>query len=189
MNIFIILGIAFSLAMDAFAVSAGLSLSLGGLKNVQALRLAFNFGLFQFFMPILGWLAGSGFLSHAKKYDHWVAFSLLLFIGLKMILESFKVNKNKEKEKEKRTDPSKGWPLLFLSLATSIDSLAMGVSLAALKVAIVFPSIVIGLVAFMMTLFGGRVGPLLGKAAGKRAEFVGGFILILIGLKIILEHL
>jgi len=115
-----------------------------------------------------------------------VAFGLLLIIGTRMISESFR---SREQRQESQTDPTKGFNLLVLSVATSIDAFAVGMSLAALHAAILYPAGIIGIVAFLMTLLGTKIGPLLGRLAGRRAELFGGLLLILIGVKILLDHL
>jgi len=186
MSIFLILGIAFALAMDAFAVSLGMSTGLKGTTRIQTLRVAFHFGLFQFLMPILGWSVGQSVQKYIQAFDHWVAFGLLLFIGGKMIYESFGFRK---KEKRYASDPTKGFSILLLSVATSIDALAVGLSLALLGVGIIYPAIVIGLVAFILTVIGMKMGSLLGNLVKKRGELLGGIILIIIGLVILFEHL
>lgn len=186
MNILLVLGLALALAMDAFAVSLGLGLSLKPATGSQTFRLAFHFGFFQFLMPVLGWAAGETLLRYIQKYDHWVAFALLLGVGAKMIYGSFRMEKELGTE---RSDPTRGISLLVLSLATSLDALAVGLSLAALRVSIVFPAVVIGIVAFGLTVLGMKIGPALGKVIGRRAELLGGVILVLIGIKILTDHL
>ncbi len=187
MNFFLVLAVAFALAMDAFAVSVGISLRPEGLSNKQTFRMAFHFGLFQFMMPLLGWQATrSILLALIEPFDHWVAFGLLLIIGAKMIFEFFRTGTETQSE---QTDPTKGFSLVMLSVATSIDALAVGMSLAALQVNILYPAVVIGVVAFGMTLLGTKIGPLIGRLVGRAAELLGGLILILIGVKILLEHL
>jgi len=187
MNLFLVFVVALALAMDAFAVSVGISLSHETITKRQTLRLASHFGFFQFMMPLIGWYAAQNiFVKYIEPFDHWIAFGLLVIIGGKMIYESFKRGK---KIKNIKADPTKGLSLLLLSVATSIDALAVGLSLAALHVAILYPAVVIGLVAFFMTVLGVKIGPLLGQLVGKRAELLGGLILILIGVKIILDHL
>ena len=187
MNFILVLAVAVALAMDAFAVSVGVSLGPERLSKRQSLRMAFHFGFFQFMMPLIGWQATrSILLDYIEPIDHWVAFGLLLIIGTRMISDSFR---SIEKTKESRTEPTKGFNLLVLSVATSIDAFAVGMSLAALQTAVLYPAVVIGIVAFLMTLLGTRVGPLLGRLAGKRAELFGGLLLILIGVKILLDHL
>jgi len=182
----IILGIALALAMDAFAVSLGLGMSLKPATGEQTFRLAFHFGLFQFLMPVIGWAAGEGLIKYIRAYDHWVAFGLLFVVGAKMVFESFKRD---QAQRIKKPDPTKGFSLFILSVATSLDALAVGLSLAALRVDIIYPAVVIGLVAFVITVAGMKIGPLFGKVIGKRAELLGGIILIIIGVKILIDHL
>ncbi len=182
----VILGFAFALAMDAFAVSLGLGLSLVRATAVQTFRLAFSFGLFQFMMPVIGWGAGTTLVKLIERFDHWVAFLLLLGVGGKMIFESLKGG---EYLKAQKSDPTRGLSLFVLSIATSVDAMAVGLSLAALRVAVVYPAVIIGLVAFLMTAVGMKLGPLVGRVVGKRAELAGGIILILIGIKILADHL
>ncbi|HEA65142.1 MAG TPA: manganese efflux pump [Candidatus Aminicenantes bacterium] len=187
MNLFLVFAVALALAMDAFAVSVGISSSLETITKRQTLRLALHFGFFQFMMPLVGWYSTQNILGrYIEPFDHWVAFSLLVLVGGKMIHESFKRGK---KIKNIKTDPTRGISLLVLALATSIDALAVGLSLAALQVAILYPAIVIGLVAFFMTVLGVKIGPFLGRLVGKRAGLLGGLILILIGVKTLLDHL
>lgn len=186
MNIFLILTVALALALDAFAVSVALSLRARGISLKQTLRLALSFSFFQFLMPIIGWWAGTRILSLVQAIDHWVAFGLLLIIGCRMIHESLRPQKELKQEKR---DPTKGWSLLLLSLATSIDALAMGLTFAALGEEILYPAVLIGVVAFLMTVLGTRLGPIIGKIAGKWAELLGGLVLILIGIKILIDHL
>lgn len=186
MNFFLVIPVALALAMDAFAVSVGLSVLPEGLKKSQRVRLAVFFGFFQFLMPLIGWLAGQGFLDYIRDVDHWVAFGLLFLIGGKMLLESFR---NQGRTKRMSEDPTKGMTLILLSVATSIDAFAVGLSFAALRQKVLYPAIIIGVVAFSMTFLGTKIGPVIGKIAGKRAEFFGGLILILIGIKILIEHL
>ena len=185
MNILLVFPIALALAMDAVAVSVGLSLSQKGLSRSQIFRLAVSFGFFQFMMPVLGWLAGQTVMDIIRSIDHWVAFGLLLLIGTKMIYESFR----KQDKKKSRGDQTRGLFLLILSVATSIDALAVGLSFAALELPIFVPALIIGLVAFILTIVGTKIGPLFGRLVGKRAELIGGSVLILIGIKILMDHL
>lgn len=186
MNFFLVLGIALALAMDAFAVSIGISASLKGVTKIQMFRSAIAFGLFQFLMPIIGWSAGNSIQRYIEAFDHWIGFGLLLFIGSRMIYNAFK---KEDESRQHNSDPTKGSSLFLLALATSIDALAVGLSLAVLQVAILYPAVIIGIVAFLMTIIGSRIGPLLGRFFGKRAELFGGVILIAIGIKILIEHL
>ena len=186
MNLFLVLPIALALAMDAFTVAAGLSVAPLGMNKIQAYRLSFFFGTFQFIMPLAGWLVGQGFFHYIRDVDHWVAFGLLCLIGGRMVLASFRDIHTRSKP---YNDPTKGLTLIMLSVATSIDAFAAGLSFAALEEGILYPSLIIGIVAFLLTLLGTRVGPWVGKLAGKGAGFLGGLILILIGIKILVEHL
>jgi len=180
-----LLGIALGLAMDAFAVAIGAGLQLCEVSRRQAFRLAWHFGLFQAFMPIIGWLAGRTLVQYIAPVDHWIAFGLLALIGGKMIYEAFQ----EEDQEAEACDPTKGWRLVMLSVATSIDALAVGLSLALLGVSIWYPAIVIGIVAGVLTIIGLDLGKRFGALLGRRMEVVGGLILIGIGVKILVEHL
>lgn len=176
--------IAIGLGMDAFAVSICVGVSTGRLSLRRMFRLSFHFGFFQFMMPILGWLAGRTVSGYIEAYDHWIAFLLLAFIGGRMIREAFR-----KEETVDYNDPTKGSSLIVLSVATSIDALAVGLSFAVLDMGILYPSVIIGIVAFVMTIIGMVFGDTLGRIGGKRIEILGGLILIGIGLKILIEHL
>jgi len=184
MDITLLLLIALGLAMDAFAVSISVGIVLKKVSYRQFFRLSFHFGLFQALMPITGWLAGLTVQKAIQHYDHWIAFGLLAFIGGKMIYEAFQ-----NEEEEHKSDPTKGMSLVILSVATSIDALAVGFSLALLNISIWFPSLIIGIVALVMTLIGMNFGKYAGVLFGKRVSIVGGIILVIIGLKILGEHL
>jgi putative Mn2+ efflux pump MntP len=178
-------GIALALAMDAFAVALGAGLTLERLTGGHLFRLGFHFGLFQALMPVVGWLAGLTVQRWIAAYDHWVAFGLLAFVGGKMIYEAWR----EEGEEGKETaDPTRGLTLVLLSVATSIDALAVGLSLAMLRIAIWLPALVIGLVAGVLTVAGMLLGRRVGAAWGPRVEVVGGVVLVGIGIKILLEH-
>ncbi len=176
--------IAIGLAMDAFAVS----FAAGSLEQVRgrraAFRLSFHFGLFQFFMPVIGWYAGVTVVSYIEAIDHWVAFGLLAYVGGRMIISG--IDKT---TRSFRGDPSRGSTLIILSLATSIDALAVGLSLAMIQVSIWYPCVVIGIVTAGLSLVGIQMGDRLGKTFCKRMEVVGGIILVFIGTKILLSHL
>lgn len=175
---------ALALGIDAFAAAAAAGVTIGSLQIRPVFRMAFHFGLFQALMPVIGWLAGVAFYSRISAFDHWIAFGLLTFIGVKMVLES----RNNQSEKEK-TDPTRGGRLIWLSVATSIDALAVGLTLAALGREIGFPALVIGVVAALMTIAGMTAGRFLGGLAGKKAEAFGGIVLVGIGVKILVEHM
>ena len=186
MSFVLILGIAVALAMDCFAVAMGMACGSRGLTMKQAVRMAAYFGGFQFVMPVAGWLAGDKLFGFIKSFDHWVAFGLLALIGGRMIYESFGLS---EEEKAGRPDQTRGMRLVALSLATSIDALAVGLSLGVVRTGIFCPAAVIGVMSFVLTIAGAKLGPFLGRIVGRRAELLGGLILIAIGVKIIVEHL
>jgi len=184
MNILEILLIAVGLAMDAFAVSiaAGTSGRLVGKR--ATFRLSFHFGLFQGMMPVIGWFAGIHIAHLISAIDHWVAFGLLLFVGLRMILSAFQTEAETFSD-----DPSRGFSLVLLSVATSIDALAVGLSLAMIRINIWYPSVIIGIVTAILSVIGIRAGKYFGEKLGPRMELIGGIILIIIGLKILLTDL
>lgn len=181
-----ILGLALALAMDCFAVTLGMACGSRGLTLKQAVRMAAYFGGFQLVMPVLGWFAGDRMLGFIQRFDHWVAFGLLAVIGGRMIYESVEMS---EEEKAGRPDQTQGKRLIVLALATSIDALAVGLSLGVVRAGILYPAAVIGVMSFALTVVGAKLGPLVGRVVGKRAELAGGLILIGIGAKILIEHL
>jgi putative Mn2+ efflux pump MntP len=184
MNFIEVILIAVGMAMDAFAVCLGAGSQARSSGPRSIFRLAFHFGLFQFLMPVIGWFAGTTILPYVSAYDHWVAFFLLGFVGIRMIRSGFDVDNAKPSP-----DPSRGWTLVLLALATSIDSLAVGFSLGIVGLTIWYPAIVIGLVTGLLSWIGIILGNRLGKMFGKRMEILGGIILILIGVRILLGHL
>ncbi|NOY68793.1 MAG: manganese efflux pump [Deltaproteobacteria bacterium] len=172
--------IAVSLAMDAFAVSIASSCS-GCIEGKRAaFRLSFHFGLFQAMMPVIGWFAGARIMPLVAGAGPMIAFCLLAFIGGRMILNGFS-----PEDPLLRPDPSKGTSLVMLSVATSIDALAVGFSLAMVNVSIWYPSAIIGIVTAGLSLAGIRLGRFLGKTIGPRMEIAGGLILVIIGFKIL----
>ena len=175
---------AIGLSADCFAVALSIIISQRGLSFRKFLRFPLAFGIFQALMLLLGWLAGRTIVELISAYDHWLAFGLLTIIGGKMIWESFK-----DEDQGAERDINKWFTLLALSVATSIDSLAAGLSYAFLNIDILFASIITGLTTFIIAFIGYYIGKRVGVLAGKRAETAGGIILILIGLKIILEHM
>ncbi len=184
MDILTLTGIAVALAMDAFAVALGVGVSVTPLTGRHLFRLGFHFGLFQALMPIVGWLAGRTVQAYIVDYDHWIAFGLLALVGGHMIYEAF----HPEKEERRPGDPTRGLSLVFLSIATSIDALAIGLSLGMLEITVWGPALVIGLVAGVFTVAGMLIGRRAGDRWGSRVEILGGVVLILIGLKIVFEH-
>jgi putative Mn2+ efflux pump MntP len=176
--------IALALSMDAFSVATAIGSAGRWHSSGAVIRLATAFGLFQFAMPILGWLLGRTVVSYISDYDHWIAFGLLTIVGIRMIKEYFD-----REEKERAKDPTKGWSLLVLSIATSIDALAVGVSLAFFDVNIYYASAVIGIVCFIITAVGMVFGKALSRVLGKKAVLIGAVVLIAIGIKIVVEHM
>ena len=175
--------IAVGLAMDAFAVSIckGLAMKRPGPKAIIVVGLWFGF--FQALMPLIGYYLGSSFYDYISDYDHWIAFILLAAIGLNMIREALS-------GEEDGVDDSIGFrTMLVLAVATSIDALAVGISLAMTGDDIVQSAVMIGVVTFLISAAGVKMGSLVGDRFGSRAELVGGVILILIGLRILLDHL
>lgn len=178
-----VLLIAVGLAMDAFAVAIckGLAMRKPGVKAILVIGLWFGF--FQAVMPVIGYLLGSSFYSYIFEYDHWIAFALLALIGANMIREALS-------GEEEGVDDSIGFrTMLVLAIATSIDALAVGISLAMTGDDIVQSAVMIGVVTFLISAAGVKMGSLVGDRFGSRAELVGGVILILIGLRILLDHL
>jgi len=179
-----LLGIAVGLAMDAFAVSIAAGLSVACVTRRHTFRLAFHFGLFQFMMPILGWLAGKEFAPYIARFDHWVAFGLLAFVGGKMLADA-----RRETDPVHKTDPTRGLMLVTLSVATSIDALAVGMSMGLLGVSVWIPSIVIGIVAGVLSAIGISFGKVFGPRWGRWAHVGGGCVLLLIGVRVLATHL
>ncbi len=180
-----ILLIAIGLSADCFAVALGGSISLKTPSRLQVFRIAIAFGLFQALMPVLGWLAGQTVVELVADYDHWVAFALLALVGGRMIWESFRPRGGGAKN----TDITKGLPLIILSIATSIDALAVGLTFPFLEVNIMMASPTIGVVAFVATAIGFLLGRKAGKLVGRWAAVIGGLLLIGIGLRILITHI
>ncbi|VVC02525.1 manganese efflux pump MntP [Candidatus Bilamarchaeum dharawalense] len=181
MDVFTISLIALGLSADAFAVAVARSLADKKMKFSTSLTIAAYFGIFQGIMPIIGWYLGLTVLVFVSGIDHWIAFLLLLFVGGKMIYESRLL--------EKKVDRLDQKTLLMLSVATSIDALAIGLSFSLLKVMIIEAAAIIGLITFFVSLAGCYLGKKFGHLLENKVEILGGLILIGIGLKILLEHL
>ena len=184
MDLISLVFVAVSLSVDCFAVAVCAGASMHKLSRLQIVRTALAFGFAQFIMAVLGWLAGRTVVNLISAFDHWVAFGLLALVGGHMIWESREADGSEEE-----TDITRGVTLLTLAVATSIDSLAVGLSFALLEIGIIQASIVIGLVAFGVTVIGFRLGRRVGVLLGKRAQLVGGLVLIGIGLRILITHL
>jgi putative Mn2+ efflux pump MntP len=184
MNFFTIFGIALGLAMDSFAVSISCGIASKKLQIRNAVKTGLFFGGFQALMPLIGWYIGLNLRQFFQSIDHWIAFGLLGIIGIKMIYESTRMENC---EKEKYT--FKTHILCFLGIATSIDALAVGLSLAFLNVEIITPVLLIGIVTFALSFIGVCIGCKLGHFFEKGIEAIGGIVLILIGTKILIEHI
>lgn len=178
-----ILLISIGLAMDAFAVSVCKGLAMKKMSWKKAIIIGLYFGAFQAIMPTIGFSLGTTFERFITNVDHWIAFILLVGIGINMVKEAF------NKESENRNDNVDVKTMLVLSIATSIDALAIGITFACLKIHIVMPVITIGLITFIISVIGVKIGNRFGDKYEKKAEIMGGVILILLGIKILLEHL
>ena len=191
MSILDIILLAVALAMDCLTVSIVSGVILGKSEKVEGsiIRMAFFFGFFQALMPLIGWLGISHFQTYMEAYDHWIAFALLAFIGGRMVWESF------GPEEEQHFNPRKLRTQLLLAIATSIDALAVGISLACTGYTTIgqltLPLIIIGVVSFLFSLIGYQLGTRFGRSIAHRLkpELIGGVILVGIGVKILIEHL
>jgi putative Mn2+ efflux pump MntP len=183
MDIYTTVIIAIGLAMDAFAVSISSGLTIKNLRIGHAVKIGVFFGFFQALMPVVGWLAGLSLKGFVSDVAHWVAFGILCFIGGKMIYEALLIEKA-----ERNTSALSVVVLIGLSVATSIDALAVGIIFALQNVTIITPVIIIGLVTFFMSYSGVCIGRTFGAFAEKKIEVLGGLVLIGIGFKILLQH-
>ena len=174
--------IAVGLAMDAFAVSVCKGLSMSKMEWKKAVIIGLYFGGFQALMPLIGYVLGVGFEDKIKSLDHWIAFILLVFIGINMIKEAFET-------KEESNDKIDFKTMIILAIATSIDALAVGVTFAFLNVNIMLAISLIGIITFIISMIGVKIGNVFGDKYETKAELAGGFILIFLGAKILLEHL
>ena len=183
MGIIELIILSIGLAMDAFAVAVCKGLSMTKMKWKNACIIGMYFGGFQALMPLVGYLLGISFQEKITSIDHWIAFILLGIIGINMIKEAI------SKETEKTNDSIKFKDMLILSVATSIDALAVGITFAFLKVNIWLAISLIGIITLIISIIGVKIGNIFGDKYEKKAEFAGGLILILLGVKILLEHL
>lgn len=186
MNLFAIVFLGFAMATDAFAAAIGKGAAMSRPRLTEALRVGLIFGVVEAITPLIGWLIGSAASSYVAAWDHWIAFVLLLGLGLHMIYESLQPD-----DAEADAAPNHGSliTLALAGLATSIDAMAVGVGLAFIQVNILLVSAIIGLCTFGMVTLGVMLGRVLGAVIGKRAEMVGGVILIVVGSIILYEHL
>ena len=177
--------IALGLSADCFAVSLAAGVALRRIPARLTTRVSLAFGVFQAGMTLVGWLAGSTVIDYISGYDHWLAFALLVFIGGHMLWEAF----HEKEGEDRRSARIASWPVLFvLAVATSLDALAVGLSFAFLQVRIFDAALTIGLVAAAITVFGLYLGRRVGRLVGRRAEIIGGLILIGIGVRILFTH-
>ncbi len=182
MGILEIILIGIGLAMDAFAVSICKGLSMKKLSFKKTIIIGLYFGIFQALMPVIGFLLGKGFENVVEAIDHWIALILLSFIGINMIKEAFKTE-------DESTDDVSFKEMSILAIATSIDALAIGITFAFLRISILEPCLLIGIITFSISVIGVFIGNKFGNKFEKRAKLFGGIILIVIGIKILLEHL
>ena len=188
MNFLDLFLIAVALSMDAFAVSICKGLSVPKVRPRHALTAGLYFGGFQFLMPVIGWLLGYRFEHIITSFDHWIAFALLSFIGTKMIIDWFK-----ESERDISTAGLSFTTIIILSIATSIDALAVGVSFTCMAIHtlsdVLSPVIIIGITSFLLSVIGSIIGVSVGRKFRFPAELIGGTILIAIGIKVLIQHL
>lgn len=178
-----ILLLGVGLSMDAFAVSICKGLSMKKMSWKKAIIIALYFGVFQAIMPIIGYFLGNTFENFVTSFDHWIAFILLALIGGNMIKESF------DNEDDKKNDKVDFKTMIILAVATSIDALAVGITFAFFNVNLLLASFIIGIVTFTISCFGVKIGNRFGDKYQNKAELMGGVILVLLGTKILLEHL
>lgn len=174
--------IAIGLAMDAFSVAICKGLSMNKFEIKKAVIIALYFGIFQGVMPILGFLLGGTFAETIEAYDHWIAFALLAIIGINMIREAF----DKDEEVNDKVDFKS---MIWLAIATSIDALTVGITFSFLNVNIYFSALLIAMITYAFSILGVMIGNKFGCKYKTKAEVAGGIILILMGIKIVLEHL
>ena len=183
-SVFEIILISIGLAMDAFGVSIGKGLSMPVSENGRKVTLAFLFGLFQFLMPVMGWLIGRQFIDVISEWDHWIIFGLLGYLGVAMIREGLS---DDDEDDDKQFLGA--WKMMMLSVATSLDAMAVGLTFAFLPINVWEASTMIGVITFGISLIGVYLGKFMGQFVGKYADILGGGVLILIGTKILLQHL
>ena len=184
-SVFEIILISIGLAKDAFGVSIGKGLSMPVGENGRKVTLAFLFGLFQFLMPVMGWLIGRQFIDVISEWDHWIIFGLLGYLGIAMIREG--LSDETDEDDDKRFLGA--WEMMMLSVATSLDAMAVGLTFAFMPINVWEASTMIGVITFGISLIGIYLGKFMGQFVGRYADILGGGVLILIGTKILLQHL
>ena len=182
MTLLAVIFIALGLAMDAFAVSISSGAVIKQMHIKHAFLIACFFGFFQAIMPLLGWVLANFAGRFLENFGHWIAFVLLIFIGAKMIYESFKMSEDSD------SNPLNIYVLFVMAIATSIDAFAVGITLSALKVQVLLPILIIGLITFVFSFLGAYIGKLFGHIFESKVEVFGGVILTLIGIKVLVAH-
>lgn len=183
MDYIIIFLVAVGLCFDTFAVSISSGIAKQEIVFKDALKIALTLAFFQSAMPLAGWSLGEQVKQYISEFDHWIAFGILVVLGIKMILESFK------NEDEKEFNPLNPWILISMAIATSLDALAVGISFSMISIPILISVLIIGFVTFIASMLGILFGKKTGKSFGKKIEIAGGIILIAIGTKILIEHI
>lgn len=183
MGIVEIIFLGLGLSFDTFAVSVSTGLLKNSIRFWQGVRVAVVLAFFQALMPLLGWFGGTQVASYISEIDHWIAFGLLSVVGIKMIIEAFKA------EEDKKNNSLSFRVLVLMGIATSMDALVVGVSLAFLEIRILQSIVIIGFITFLAAMIGMLIGKSSNKKSGKKIEIVGGVLLIGIGLKILMEHI
>ncbi|HZW39714.1 MAG TPA: manganese efflux pump MntP family protein [Ignavibacteriaceae bacterium] len=186
MSTYSIVLVAFGLSMDAFAVSITNGMNSKSYILKQAFKIGLLFGLFQAIMPLIGYIAGVEIKEYIANIDHWIAFTLLMFLGLKMITDAIK---NETEPETKLKFSNNIYVILLLAVATSIDALVVGLSLSIIGVAVLIPAIITGIITFAMSFIGVSIGGKFGKICGNKFEIIGGLVLCFIGIKVLIEHL
>ena len=183
MDILELILIAIGLGIDAFAVSICKGISMSKMNWKKAIIIGLYFGIFQAVMPVIGYTLGKAFENLVTSIDHWIAFGLLLIIGIKMLIDAFK-------DDNVSVNDSVNWKvMIILAIATSIDALAVGITFAFLQVNLLLAVLIIGIITFILCVIGTKIGNNFGNKFENKAEILGGIVLILIGVKILLEHL
>ncbi|MEA4985715.1 putative manganese efflux pump MntP [bioreactor metagenome] len=183
MGIVEIIFLGLGLSFDTFAVSVSTGLLKNSIRFWQGVRVAVVLAFFQALMPLLGWFGGTQVASYISEIDHWIAFGLLSVVGIKMIIEAFKA------EEDKKNNSLSFRVLVLMGIATSMDALVVGVSLAFFEIRILQSIVIIGFITFLAAMIGMLIGKSSNKKSGKKIEIVGGVLLIGIGLKILMEHI
>lgn len=188
MSVLSLLLIAIGLSMDAFAVSVTKGMTIKDIKFKDSIKIAVYFGIFQGLMPVIGWVLGIGFKDYITSLDHWIALILLSILGGKMIYEAVKSKGKEDKEEEKCVQAIDNKQIILLAIATSIDALAVGISFAFLDTSIIMASSIIAIITFFICSMGVTIGKKFGDLVSSKAEIIGGVILIVIGVRIFIEH-